>query len=165
MRGGGPIVRDVYNFFKSNREAYYTQYAFYYGYNLNTKRLEEFLKLDCLINGLEGVTPLYYITPVNYQLMSDKTKERLDKNIALIKKSLDRMVFDYSHLLVKEHFYDKEHLRFDGRKSLANKLGVDMSSYLIPGNTLLKCYRGTLFKQIDPPTFRKRASIFESLNK
>lgn len=165
--GGGesPIVRDVYNFFKSNREAYSTQYAFYYGYNLNTKRLEEFLKLDCLINGLESVTPLYYITPVNYQLMSDKTQERLDKNIALIKRSLDRMVFDYSHLVVKEHFYDKEHLRFDGRKSLANKLGVDMSSYLITGNTLLKCYRGTLFKQIEPPTFRKRAAIFESLNK
>lgn len=161
-------IKSIYDFFKKNPTRYIDQFSFYYGYYLD-RYID---RVDTLKNMVTNLLKLrsdicIYITPINYKKMNDTLINNIKNNISILKeelKNFDIKIYDFSSLIDKEHFfYDKEHLTFDGRKAVANELYKNISKCIIPGNTILNCYRGNLFQQITPAMFRHRAKVYKEI--
>lgn len=127
-------IKDVFNYFKSNPNKYNHQFNFYYGYSL-ARLKSRISELDFVLSFIRSLGTsthtLFYFVPLNYRNISSVLNERIRTNVEFLGKHLQEYGFDYLDLTREisnyDFFLDKEHLKSDGRKLLANFLAKEIS--------------------------------------
>lgn len=164
-------IKDVFNYFKSNPNKYNHQFDFYYGYSLPRlkSRISEMDFVLSFIRSLGTSThTLFYFVPLNYRNISTVLNERIRTNVEFLGKHLEEYGFDYLDLTGEisnyDYFLDKEHLKSEGRKILANSLAKKISPKMYHTlNSNVDHYCGGYLRQIEPVLFRKYASKYAEL--
>ncbi len=164
-------IKDVFNYFKSNPNKYNHQFDFYYGYSLPRlkSRISEMDFVLSFIRSLGTSThTLFYFVPLNYRNISTVLNERIRTNVEFLGKHLEEYGFDCLDLTGEisnyDYFLDKEHLKSEGRKILANSLAKKISPKMYHTlNSNVDHYCGGYLRQIEPVLFRKYASKYAEL--
>ncbi|MCQ3980578.1 MAG: hypothetical protein DPW09_44785, partial [Anaerolineae bacterium] len=106
--------------------------VYYYMYNLdlNHRKIQSLQATSRLLKE-NGIKPIFYITPINYQLgekyLGPTFRERLAENTAVVERVLRRKGVDVLNLvfdLEAYNFMDTEHLTENGKTYIAKVLAA-----------------------------------------
>lgn len=106
--------------------------VYYYMFSLDSRhRKLESLRVIGRLLQTNGITPIFYITPINYQLgeqyLGQTFRERLTENTAVVAQILDEEGVDVLNLVFEleaYNFVDTEHLTENGKAYVAEALAA-----------------------------------------